>query len=654
MGSWFLTERCFCKGKQKFKLCLKGFWGEFVKLFTSKFIVTFVFLLPLFLRANGPTEVNVINSSSNIGQYEHNIKILESYGVLTRVPMSDVLLIELPDNDFVYKSLKKAMQALLMTESGSVVFTGPAGVGKTYQMSLLLNYINRFGPDELKKRVYFHANASSFSVRKEGNAGHVEDNIKKIIAFSKIQPITILMDEVHALDGAGTHKSSSIDVLEYLKESLAAGNIKIIGTTTDFEWEHYFGTRSALRERFVRVNVESPTDEELRDIIKSRYYKDSPYAANNDIIDFILEMSDVFGGTHAEPRRSLKIVDYLISVEKIEGFQVDQKQKLIPYLSDYYNMDLEVFLSSEKLIQYIEKSHSTLTQDLIGLDESIYEFLTSFYYWSQQSHRDKPLSILIYGNKGTGKTFFSSQIANTLRFKFLKIPMQNLSPQDLLSRIATQLEMYPFTVFLLDELEKSPLDTQKTLLSILDSSEIMAPKINSTGDKMSVASVSVKNSIFIATTNEGKEFSHKDLSSNEALEQMARQGGIDVYLLDRIQKAIAFKTPTLDELKILIKKEWDKIVNLIKDSEVLKTQNRDEIVDKVLQKIHQKNTNGDLKSSFGFVPVEKESEMKKNENLSIRFLKKELDSLAEDIIAQDRLGFLQQRSRRNMCWEYLN
>lgn len=610
--------------------------GDVVSVFKYLFIsISFVSLCA---QADNEIEINVINSPSNINRFNYDVKMFQSK-IISLIPMNDIMQIEIPDSDHVQGTLRKATQALLMKESGSVIFTGPPGVGKSYQMSLLLAYINKFGPNELKRRMYFMATASNFGARKDGNAGEVEEGLQKIIALSHTVPVTIVVDELHALQGQGTHRHTSIDVLEHFKEALASGRIKLIGTTTDFEFEHFFGARPALMQRFVKVNIASPTEKELRSIIRTRYNRESDFnVISDEVLDLILQTSKVFGGTFAEPRRSIKIVDYIVSNEKIDNKHLNTRDAVIPFLSDYYNMDLDVFLNDQKLSNLIQEAKSKLTENFIGLDDSINQFLKSFYFWSKQKNRGKPLSVLVYGSKGTGKTYFSSKVAESLGFKYLKISMQNIEPQDLLSRISTQLEMYPFTFFLLDELDKASIEAQRALLGILDSSEMTTPKFLSTGERMGVASVSMKNSVFMMTTNAGQDISQKDYSSNEALESIASQGLIDVYLLDRMQKAIAFKTPELDELKVLIQAQWNRIVDLMDSPEELVNENMDDVVNFILDKVN--NNKGISKSlRMGFMPHGKDAK-DKLESVSIRFIKKELELLAEDILVYNRMGFL--------------
>lgn len=592
-----------------------------------------LFILP-FVSYAGVVE-HGINSSYFIGTHFQDISALVKSGIVNQIDPNEILIQDWSDKEFMVEHLTSAMQILLMPESGNIVFTGASGVGKSYLMPFLLSYINEFGLEDLKSRLYFRVNVSALASRKDGNAGVIEENLKNLINLSKKIPITLIVDEIHTLEGSGTTRNASNDALDHLNESLAIGQIRIIGATTDFQFEHFFGSRPALMQKFNKVKVDPITNQErLKKILIDRYKKYRLKELHSIFADKIIEISSVFGGTFAEPRRSIKILDYLISVERLKKDDIQSLNELIFHISKMYNFDLNNFLSMEKRINLVANAKTQIKQNLIGLDSSIDEFFSSFNYWLKQKNRSKPLAVLIYGEKGAGKTHFSSNIAKYLGFKFLKISMTNITPEELLSQIATQLEMYPFTIFLVDEIEKASEKTQRTFLSIFDSPEITVQKYSSSGQRMGVSTVSTKNSAFVLTTNSGKSLAQNQLSSSDALEAINHLGEIDTYLLDRITKAIAFSRPTHEELKRIVMLKWTEIVANLDDTSQVQSLDPEEVAESTLQKLysmaHQKNSGG-----MGFQPQTSEVDGSSEINVSIRAVERILNDRAEEVEALD-------------------
>lgn len=591
-----------------------------------------------FVDATSPT---TLNQRRLIDSNRTNIERLEETGIITVINPKEIAETELPKDDVTLKSLRKATQALLMRESGSVVFTGAPGVGKSYRLSLMLAYIEKYGPPELKNRIYVRGEASAFAARKDGLAGSVEGNVAKLIELSHQNPITILMDEIHALDGAGTHRGSSTDVFEMLKESLASGRIQIIGTTTDHEFESTFGGRTALAQRFVRFTVSEPKIDELIKILNGRYKSDMNRELSPEVMEIILKVSQVFGGTSSEPRRSLKLMDFIISREKLDQTTIATREDALKICSEFYNMDLELFLDPTKNEALITEAEKISQQKVIGQEHSVHEVFKSVRYWMSQSERSKPLSLVFYGGKGTGKTFFSSTIAESLQYKFFKISLPTMNPEAVIGQITTQLEMYPFTVFLMDEVDKADPRVQEALLSVLDSPTLNQQKMLSTGKSGPVVSVSTKNAMFLFTTNAGEELTRLSVDSDIAREVISQSKTMNKYLLDRMRKFVGFPTPGVPALEKIVSQYWAKVTSGFQDQlrehKITDTMVFNTVAAKLMQMYARPSE--PIKNPIGFIASQSEPKPQMVldlNSISIRAVENIVDGIAEEVLSQIR------------------
>ncbi len=99
--------------------------------------------------------------------------------------------------------------------------------------------------------------------------GEFEQRIKMVIdEASKLENEVILfIDEIHTIIGTGSGEGG-LDAANILKPAMARGKICLIGATTLDEYQKYIEKDSALERRFQKIDVEEPTPETAKEIIK--------------------------------------------------------------------------------------------------------------------------------------------------------------------------------------------------------------------------------------------------------------------------------------------------------------------------------------------------------------------------------------------------
>ncbi len=155
--------------------------------------------------------------------------------------------------------IKRAM-VILLTPEKSALLVGKPGIGKTAIVEGISYLIQRnLVPDVLKGYRIISINSSTLlgKVNQDGNEIPI---ISALIDEVKQMEKTILfIDEIHTL--IGTDKGGSMDLANVLKSSLDRGDIKIIGATTDKEYETYILRDRAFLRRFERIEVLEPSQE---------------------------------------------------------------------------------------------------------------------------------------------------------------------------------------------------------------------------------------------------------------------------------------------------------------------------------------------------------------------------------------------------------
>lgn len=261
-------------------------YGEFLE---EKFKEKFEFILK--------NRVSPIHPDMNYFDYlkekKYEKSSLEKYGIF------------LNENDYKYnpttgreEELKNLMIAL-MTEEKSVMLTSEAGVGKTNIVEGLVYKIqNNLVPEALSDikivKINFSALISGCIYR-----GSYEERLENVIEeVIENNNIILFLDELHMFTNSGSI-NETISVANMLKPYLDRGTIKVIGATTNDEYNKFINSDKAFKRRFVRINIMEPTEEVLYRILKD-YIK-----RTNEKYNFIQSIDEIE-----------LIIDAIISVTK--------------------------------------------------------------------------------------------------------------------------------------------------------------------------------------------------------------------------------------------------------------------------------------------------------------------------------------------------
>ena len=99
--------------------------------------------------------------------------------------------------------------------------------------------------------------------------GDFEQRLKAVLKQLAENPQSILfIDEIHTIIGAGAASGGTLDASNLLKPALSTGALKCIGATTYDEFRQIFEKDHALSRRFQKVDVPEPSIAETIEILK--------------------------------------------------------------------------------------------------------------------------------------------------------------------------------------------------------------------------------------------------------------------------------------------------------------------------------------------------------------------------------------------------
>lgn len=153
------------------------------------------------------------------------------------------------------KELKELVMVLLTPEK-SAVLVGKPGIGKTAIVEGLAYRIQLNDvPNALMGYQLYRINTPSLLGDYDG-----ENRVVSLVNELKTkEKIIIFIDEIHTL--IGNNADGALDLANMFKEGLSRGTIKLIGATTDYEYERYILRDKAFVRRFEKIEIEEPTQE---------------------------------------------------------------------------------------------------------------------------------------------------------------------------------------------------------------------------------------------------------------------------------------------------------------------------------------------------------------------------------------------------------
>ena len=321
--------------------------------------------------------------------------------------------------------------------------------------------------------------------------GDFEERLKKLINFFEKNENNILfIDEIHTIIGAGGTSSGSIDASNILKPALTKGSFKCIGSTTYSEYRNYFEKDRALCRRFQKIDVNEPSVEDSIKILEGiqKLYADfHKVKFEEDCAKEAVNLSKKYLLNSKLPDKAIDLLDETAASVKINE---KNKSKLVnsndikETISKVANIPASTVKSNEKVkLKNLERDLKTL---IFGQDKAIVA-LSSAIKLSKTGLRNKEKTIgsfLFTGPTGVGKTELSRQLANIMKINFIRFDMSEYMERHSVSKLigappgyvgydqggllTDAVDKSPFSVILLDEIEKAHPDVFNILLQVMD------------------------------------------------------------------------------------------------------------------------------------------------------------------------------------------
>ena len=418
------------------------------------------------------------------------------------------------------KELERVVQTLCRRRKNNPLLVGEAGVGKTaIAEGLARRIVEGNVPDLLAKCTVYALDMGALLAGTKYR-GDFEQRLKAVLKQLVDNPNAILfIDEIHTVIGAGAASGGTLDASNLLKPVLSTGQLKCIGATTYNEYRGVFEKDHALSRRFQKIDVMEPSVDETVEILKglkTRFeaHHSVKYTAN--ALTTAAELSARYINDRHLPDKAIDVIDEAGAAQRIAP---KAKQKRIIGKAEIEEIIAKIARIPPRSVSTDDRSAlANLDRDLkavvFGQDKAI-DALASAIKMARSGlgNPQKPIgNFLFSGPTGVGKTEVARQLAYCMGIELIRFDMSEYMERHAVSRLigappgyvgfeqggllTEQITKKPYSVLLLDEIEKAHPDIFNVLLQVMDHGTLT----DNNGRK-----ADFRNVVIIMTTNAGAE-----------------------------------------------------------------------------------------------------------------------------------------------------
>jgi len=422
------------------------------------------------------------------------------------------------------QELERVIQTLCRRRKNNPLLVGEAGVGKTaIAEGLARRIVEGSVPEILAQSTVYSLDMGAllagtkyrgdFEQRLKGVLKQLADNAKAIL----------FIDEIHTLIGAGAASGGTLDASNLLKPALSSGNLRCIGATTYAEYRGIFEKDHALSRRFQKVDVPEPSVNETVAILrglKSRFEDHHGVKYTAAALTTAAQLSARYINDRHLPDKAIDVIDEAGAAQRILP---KSKQKKVITPREIEDIIAKIARIPPKTVSLNDKNAlKTLDRDLKAVvygQNAAIDMLAAAIKMSRSGlgNPQKPIgNFLFSGPTGVGKTEVARQLAYVLGVELIRFDMSEYMERHAVSRLigappgyvgfdqggllTEAVNKQPYSVVLLDEVEKAHPDIFNVLLQVMDHGTLT----DTNGRK-----ADFRNVVLIMTTNAGAETLNK-------------------------------------------------------------------------------------------------------------------------------------------------
>ena len=449
--------------------------------------------------------------------------------------------------------LQRTIEVLCRRRKNNPVFVGDAGVGKTAMAEgLAVRLLSDDVQDTLKDAEIFALDTGALLAGSRFR-GDFEERFKAVVKALSAKPKAILfIDEIHATVGAGAVTGGTMDLATMLKPLLTAGELRVIGSTTFEEFKHIEKDR-ALARRLQKIAIDEPSiDETVRILagLRSRYEEHHRVKYTDAALEAAASSPRGIFATIGLPDSAIDLIDEAGAVTRLKAgpASADDAELIVdareiePIVARMARIPARQASASDR--ERLRTLEESLERVVFGQHEAVHLVAQAI----KRSRAglalpERPAGCFLFtGPTGVGKTELAKQLALLLGNEFIRFDMSEYMEKHAVARLigappgyvgfeqggqlVDAVRTHPYSVVLLDEIEKAHEDIYNILLQVMDHATLT----DNSGRK-----ADFRNTVLILTSNAGsREMSAASVGFADGDDRLEGQDGHRARLQPRV------------------------------------------------------------------------------------------------------------------------
>jgi ATP-dependent Clp protease ATP-binding subunit ClpA len=472
--------------------------------------------------------------------------------------------------------IERALEVLCRRRKNNPVFVGEAGVGKTALVEGLAQRLLADDVPEILRGAEIFALDSGALLAGTRYRGDFEERFKALMASLTRRPRPILfLDELHTMVGAGATTGGTMDLANLVKPVLTEGRVRLIGSTTFEEYKHIEKDRALFR-RLQKIAVDEPSLADTQKILeglRSRYEAHHRVAISDAALEAAARLAQRHLREHRLPDSAVDVIDEAGASLRLRSPAAETPRVDVPEIERTIARmaripEKQASLSEKERLRTLEES---LTRVVFGQAEAVRTVARAIKRSrAGLGHPDHPAGCFLFtGPTGVGKTELAKQLARHLGNEFHRFDMSEFMEKHAVARLigappgyvgfeqggllVDAVRNHPYSVVLLDEIEKAHPDLFNILLQVMDHATLT----DNTGRKADFRQV-----ILIMTSNAGsREMSQKPIGFALDRGKEARSRGKQALerlfspeFRNRLDAIVSFEALSPDTMETIVEK----------------------------------------------------------------------------------------------------
>jgi ATP-dependent Clp protease ATP-binding subunit ClpC len=468
------------------------------------------------------------------------------------------------------KEIEEVEGILARAEKRNVILIGSAGVGKTSIVyGLAEKSIQGTLPPALKYKRFLEIDVTALLAG--AAAGELEERIQNLMTeITHAGNVVLFIPELENLAGSS---GTGVNITGHLLNALTSGRLQVIATTDRENYRRYIERQSSFSNMFEVIDIPETSVKESICILEEAAPK---IESKNEIfitynaIQKTVDLANKYLVDRVLPGKAIDLLDEASSSVSLKKKSLLEPSDVADVVSQ--KTKVPVATASGKEAKKLLDLEKILHERIVDQNEAIISVSNALRRARTIERQTKrPIGAFLFlGPTGVGKTETAKALSAQYfgsEDQIVRIDMSEYQDATSINRLigappgtgkyeeggefTEKVRQKPFSLILLDEMEKANQKIQEAFLPVFDEGSLE----DSLGRR-----IVFTNTIIIATSNAGAEFIREaiqqgksvDALKRELLEKLQREGIFKPEFLNRFDDIVVYKPLSLNDLTQIV------------------------------------------------------------------------------------------------------